>query len=188
MKKNVIIGSLVAGAFLLPAIASAGVVDGRCDNCHTMHASQDNKDVFYDIQKRGVIKVGVSILPPWVMRSKDGGLVGFEIDIAKQLAKDMGVKVEYQAPPTFDMVAMSQLIDAAVASKPDGLVVSVPDADALGPGRQLLDGRGPERVSGRQQHAGSERLEAMRQLGDRGRLAGGANLPGPHRRGGVRHA
>jgi simple sugar transport system substrate-binding protein len=47
--------------------------------------------------------------------------------------KDMGVKVEYQAPPTFDMVAMAQLIDAAVASKPDGLVVSVPDADALGP-------------------------------------------------------
>ncbi|MBS1252683.1 MAG: Ribose import binding protein RbsB [Anaerolineales bacterium] len=47
-------------------------------------------------------------------------------------AKDMGVKVEYQAPQTFDMVAMSQLIDAAVASKPDGLVVSIPDADALG--------------------------------------------------------
>ncbi len=47
-------------------------------------------------------------------------------------AKDMGVKVEYQAPQTFDMVTMSQLIDAAVASKPDGLVVSIPDADALG--------------------------------------------------------
>jgi simple sugar transport system substrate-binding protein len=30
------------------------------------------------------------------------------------------------------MVAMSQLIDAAVASDPDGLVVSIPDADALG--------------------------------------------------------
>ena len=51
----------------------------------------------------------------------------------EQAGKDMGVKVEYQAPPTFDMVAMSQLIDAAVASKPDGLVVSIPDADALGP-------------------------------------------------------
>ncbi len=48
-------------------------------------------------------------------------------------AKDMGVNVEYQAPGTFDMVAMSQLIDAAVASKPDGLVVSIPDANALGP-------------------------------------------------------
>ena len=50
-----------------------------------------------------------------------------------QAAIDMRVKVEYQAPPTFDMVAMAQLIDAAVASNPDGLVVSIPDADALGP-------------------------------------------------------
>jgi simple sugar transport system substrate-binding protein len=50
-----------------------------------------------------------------------------------QGAKDMGVSVEYQAPPRFDMVAMSQLIDAAVASNPDGLVVSIPDANALGP-------------------------------------------------------
>jgi simple sugar transport system substrate-binding protein len=49
-----------------------------------------------------------------------------------QAATDMGVTVEYQAPQTFDMVAMSQLIDAAVASDPDGLVVSIPDADALG--------------------------------------------------------
>jgi simple sugar transport system substrate-binding protein len=49
-----------------------------------------------------------------------------------QAAEDMGVTVEYQAPQTFDMVAMSQLIDAAVASNPDGLVVSIPDADALG--------------------------------------------------------
>jgi simple sugar transport system substrate-binding protein len=47
--------------------------------------------------------------------------------------EDMGVTVEYQAPGTFDMVEMAQLIDAAVASQPDGLVVSLPDADALGP-------------------------------------------------------
>jgi simple sugar transport system substrate-binding protein len=50
-----------------------------------------------------------------------------------QAAKDMGASVEYQAPGRFDMVAMSQLIDAAVATKPDGLVVSIPDANALGP-------------------------------------------------------
>ena len=46
--------------------------------------------------------------------------------------KDMGVTVEYQSPGTFDMVEMSQIIDAAVASQPDGLVVSIPDAAALG--------------------------------------------------------
>jgi simple sugar transport system substrate-binding protein len=47
-------------------------------------------------------------------------------------AEDLGVEVEYRAPDTFDMVQMSQLIDAAVASQPDGLVVSIPDAEALG--------------------------------------------------------
>ena len=46
-------------------------------------------------------------------------------------AADLDITVEYQAPATFDMVTMSQLIDAAVASDPDGLVVSIPDADAL---------------------------------------------------------
>ena len=46
--------------------------------------------------------------------------------------KVTGATVEYRAPATFDMVEMGQLIDAAVASKPDGLVVSVPDAAALG--------------------------------------------------------
>ena len=49
-----------------------------------------------------------------------------------QAATDLGVTVEYRAPDTFDMVQMGQLIDAAVASQPDGLVVSVPDAEALG--------------------------------------------------------
>ena len=48
-------------------------------------------------------------------------------------AKHTGAKVDYRAPETFDMVAMSQLIDAAVNQEPDGLVVTIPDADALGP-------------------------------------------------------
>jgi simple sugar transport system substrate-binding protein len=44
-----------------------------------------------------------------------------------------GANVDYRAPTSFDMVAMSQLIDAAVNQEPDGLVVSIPDAEALGP-------------------------------------------------------
>jgi simple sugar transport system substrate-binding protein len=48
-----------------------------------------------------------------------------------QGAEDMGVEVEYNAPQTFDPVKMSQLIDAAVASEPDGLVISIPDPEAL---------------------------------------------------------
>lgn len=52
------------------------------------------------------------------------------VDLA---AKHTGANVEYRAPETFDMVAMSQLIDAAVNQEPDGIVVSIPDGDALGP-------------------------------------------------------
>jgi simple sugar transport system substrate-binding protein len=49
-----------------------------------------------------------------------------------QAAKDLGVTVEYNAPDTYNMPQMAQLIDAATASMPDGLVVSIPDAEALG--------------------------------------------------------
>jgi simple sugar transport system substrate-binding protein len=57
-----------------------------------------------------------------------------------EAAKDYGIQVDYRAPETFDMVAMGQLIDAAVNQEPYGLVVSIPDADALGPSiRRAVD-------------------------------------------------
>ena len=51
---------------------------------------------------------------------------------AGDAARELGVRLEYQAPTSFDMVRMSQLIDAAVASRPSALAISVPDPDALG--------------------------------------------------------
>ncbi len=45
--------------------------------------------------KRGVLKVGMDVFVPWAMKDKKGKLVGFEIDVAKELAKDMGLKVEF---------------------------------------------------------------------------------------------
>lgn len=47
-------------------------------------------------------------------------------------AKDTGADVQYRAPATFDMPEMAKLIDNAVAARPNGLVVSFPDASALG--------------------------------------------------------
>src|SRR5688500_10283990 len=52
---------------------------------------------------------------------------------AADAARELGVQLEYQAPTSFDMVRMTQLIEAAVASRPAALAISVPDADALGP-------------------------------------------------------
>ncbi len=52
---------------------------------------------------------------------------------AGDAARELGVRLEYQAPTSFDMVRQSHLIDAAVASRPSALAVSVPDPNALAP-------------------------------------------------------
>lgn len=44
--------------------------------------------------KRGSLKVGLDIFVPWAMKDKKGNLVGFEVDVARELAKDMGLEVE----------------------------------------------------------------------------------------------
>jgi polar amino acid transport system substrate-binding protein len=45
--------------------------------------------------KRGTLRVGMSTFVPWAMNDKKGELVGFEIDVARKLAEDMGIKVEF---------------------------------------------------------------------------------------------
>jgi simple sugar transport system substrate-binding protein len=57
------------------------------------------------------------------------GVVRSGIDRA---ARETGVSVTYRAPDTTDMGRMRQLILQAIDSNPDGLVVSIPDAKALG--------------------------------------------------------
>ncbi len=54
-----------------------------------------NNSVVEQIQKRGVLRVGMSTFVPWAMKSKTGKLIGFEIDVATRLAADMGVQVEF---------------------------------------------------------------------------------------------
>jgi simple sugar transport system substrate-binding protein len=75
-----------------------------------------------------------------------------------QAGKDMGVKVEYAAPDTFDMVKMASLIDAAVAKKPQGLVVSIPDKTALGPSIQKAVAAGIPVISA---NSGSDAYQAL---------------------------
>ena len=55
--------------------------------------------VLEKIKERGLMKIGHSTFIPWAMRDKKGGLIGFEIDVAKRLAKNMEVKVEFLTTP-----------------------------------------------------------------------------------------
>src|SRR5215472_17142087 len=89
-----------------------------------------------------------------------------------QAAKDSGSEVEYRAPEKFDMVAMAQLIDAAVASKPDGLVVSIPDADALGKSIQAAVKAGIPVVSMNSGSDVSKKLGCLMHIGQEEYVAG----------------
>jgi polar amino acid transport system substrate-binding protein len=75
------------GAFLLdlPGPAIAGKLQQELVQESTIES----------VMQRGVLKVGMSTFVPWAMKDKTGELIGFEIDVATQLAKDMGVKVEF---------------------------------------------------------------------------------------------
>jgi len=94
----------------------------------------------------------------------------------EKAAKDTGATVEFRSPETFDMVAMSQMIDAAVNQKPDGLVVSIPDADALGPSIQRAVEAGIPVISMNSGSDVSKSLGALLHVGQdeetAGRIAG----------------
>lgn len=68
------------------------------------------------IKKRGSIRVGMSTFVPWAMRDKNGELVGYEIDVARQLAEDMKVKAEF-VPTAWDGI-----IPALLAGKFDLII------------------------------------------------------------------
>ena len=68
------------------------------------------------VARRGTIRVGMDVFVPWAMKDKKGELIGFEIDVARQLAEDMGVKVEFV--PT----KWSGIIPALLAGKFDVII------------------------------------------------------------------
>ncbi|MGB0969126.1 MAG: sugar ABC transporter substrate-binding protein [Halocynthiibacter sp.] len=101
-------------------------------------------------------------------------------------AAHTGANVSYRAPETFDMVAMSQLIDAAVNQEPDGIVVSIPDADALGPSIEKAVAAGIPVISmnsgsdvskslGALLHVGQDEYDAGKAAGERLAAMGGTN-------------
>lgn len=54
-----------------------------------------SSDLLAEIEKTGRIRVGVSLIVPWAMHDKDGQLVGFEIDVARKLARDLRAEVDF---------------------------------------------------------------------------------------------
>jgi polar amino acid transport system substrate-binding protein len=55
-----------------------------------------NADVLDDILARGTIRIGVAEFVPWTLKTKSGELIGFEIDVGKKIATDIGVKPDFR--------------------------------------------------------------------------------------------
>ena len=98
--------AFLALAILLPPLA-------RAQNANQQLAAGS---VLETIKKRGTIKIGMSTFVPWAMRDKNGELIGYEIDVAKQLAEDMKVKAEF-VPTAWDGI-----IPALLAGKFDLII------------------------------------------------------------------
>lgn len=92
--------------------------------------------------------------------------------------EDMGAQVDYRAPEHFDVVRMAQLLDAAVAAKPSGIALTLPDADALAAGIRRAreagipivsfnSGSGQRAAHGIALHVGQDEREAGRRAGAR---------------------
>jgi len=106
-----------------------------------------------------------------------------------QAAKDMGVTAIYESPAstTFDVVAMSHLIDTAVAAHPAGLVVSIPDPTGLGPSIKAAVAAGIPVIS---INSGSDVAKSLGVLVHVGQTEEQAGIGGGQKMGaaGVKHA
>ncbi|MEL7615335.1 sugar ABC transporter substrate-binding protein [Vreelandella titanicae] len=97
---------------------------------------------------------------------------------AEAAADLVGAELEYRAPSTFDMAKMQQLVQAAVASDPDGLILSFTDENALGGAVQnavdngipvitINSGGDVARDYGARLHVGQSEYEAGKQAAER---------------------
>ena len=72
----------------------------------SMAATADYSPVMEKFLKTGELRVGMSgNQPPLNTRSRDGGLIGLEVELAKQLASAMGVEVKFVEKPFGDLLA-----------------------------------------------------------------------------------
>lgn len=99
------------------------------------------QQVLASIIKKGELRIGMSgKQPPFSMKSKTGELIGYEVDLAKALAKNMGVELKLVEMP------FSDLMGALKAGKIDGIMSGMTmtperNLSALFAGPYLLSGK-----------------------------------------------
>ncbi len=81
---------LATAIFLLAGALICGTAYGE-----KLQRQLTEESMLEQVLQRGALRVGMSTFVPWAMKDKNGDLIGFEIDVARRLAKDMDVRVEF---------------------------------------------------------------------------------------------
>ena len=87
-------------------------------------------------------------------------------------ARAIGAKFEYIYNPSADMADMASSIQAAAATQPDGMVISLPDPDALGPAIKAAVAAGVPVITMNSGLESSASLGALMHVGQPEKLAG----------------
>lgn len=98
--------------FMVAAIAAAIVAVA----VPSLGQAQGQAPAIEQIRQRGALRVGVSTFVPWAMRDTGGELIGFEIDVARKIAEDLGVRLEH-VPTAWDGI-----IPALIAGRFDIII------------------------------------------------------------------
>jgi polar amino acid transport system substrate-binding protein len=85
MRKYYLVYTMLLISIFYPSILTAGDIQQELTS----------ESMIERVIRKGTLKVGMSTFLPWAMKDKTGELIGFEIDVAKRLADDMGVKAEF---------------------------------------------------------------------------------------------
>ncbi|MCI1985136.1 MAG: transporter substrate-binding domain-containing protein [Lactobacillus sp.] len=98
---------------ILTALAAILVFASACGKSSSSSSTSDN-DTVAKIKKAGVIKIAVfGDLQPYGWINKSGKRVGYDLELARQIAKDLGVKAK------FVQVNANGRVDALKAGKVD---------------------------------------------------------------------
>ncbi|SHJ22946.1 transporter substrate-binding domain-containing protein [Halodesulfovibrio aestuarii] len=99
-----VVALLLVVAFCIPASAQ------------NLMSELSKESVISKVIERNKLRVGFSTFVPWAMKDKNGDFIGFEIDVMTELAKDLGVEIEF-VPTTW-----SGIIPALLADKFDVII------------------------------------------------------------------
>lgn len=126
--------------------------------CQAAQAAPPAKSAIQEAVQRGTLRVGLSSFVPWAMQDKAGKYIGFEVDVATRLARDLGLALELV--PT----RWSGIIPALLTGKFDIIIGGL----SITPERSLrvnfsipYDYAGIEAVGTHKAAGGRTRLEAF---------------------------